>query len=264
MKRRLLTRDFLDEHFVPELELETAQYFDHIRRYLFAQQFVWGRTVLDIACGTGYGSNILRLGGAKQVLGIDLSSEALAYAATQWGAAGLLCGDAHALPLKSASLDVVVSFETIEHLAEPKRFLLEAARVLKPDGDLILSTPNRNVVSPGSVKPFSPYHTFEPTYAELRMLLEESGWKIIEMRGLIHSPRMEAVVSSSISVPFSRSGGQIAWAAYARKWARSLLPRALYEWQSRIRRIPQLSIADSVLTENATESSFYFVVRCKR
>lgn len=264
MTHRLLTKDFLDERLVPELEPDTVQYFDHIRRYLYAQQFVYGRAVLDIACGTGYGRNILRLGRPKQVIGIDISREVLAYAAAQWGTAGFIGGDANALPVKAGALDVIVSFETLEHLKEPKRFLLEAARALKPDGDLILSTPNRNIVSLGSATPYSPYHTFEPTHAELKMLLEETGWTLIEMRGLIHSSRVEAVLSSSVAKPFARSGAQIAWAAYIRKWVRSLLPGVLYEAQSRVRHIPQFSIADSVLTENATETSNYFVVRCNR
>ena len=150
MKRGLLTKNFLDERLVPELEPDTVQYFDHIRRSLFAQEFVCGRAVLDIACGTGYGSNILRLGQPKQVISIDISREVLAYAAAQWGVAGFLRGDTNALPVKASSLDVIVSFETLEHLIYPQRFLLEAARVLRPDGDLILSTPNRNVVSLGS------------------------------------------------------------------------------------------------------------------
>ena len=115
-----------------------------------------------------------------------------------------------------------------------------------------------------AAQPFSPYHTFEPTHTELKTLLEEAGWTIVEMRGLIHSSRIEALLAFSVARPFSRSGGQIAWAAYIRKWVRGLLPRALYEWQSRVRHIPEFSIADSVLTENATETSNYFVVRCKR
>src|SRR5471032_1723176 len=124
MNPRFLSKAFLDERHVPELESGTTQYFDHIRRYLFAQQFVAGRTVLDIACGTGYGSHMFHLARAKQVISIDISAEALAYASARWGAAGFLAGDASAVPLKSASVDVIVSFETLEHLPEPNKFLV--------------------------------------------------------------------------------------------------------------------------------------------
>jgi hypothetical protein len=73
---------------------------------------------------------------------------------------------------------------------------------------------------------------------------------------------MEAVLSP-VSKPFSRSGRQIAWSAYIRMWVRAALPGVLYDWQATARHIPQFSIADSVLTENATETSTYFVVWCK-
>ena len=88
MNPRFLSKAFLDERHVPELESGTTQYFDHIRRYLFAQQFVAGLTVLDIACGTGYGSNILHLARAKPVISIDISAEALAYASAHYGRVG--------------------------------------------------------------------------------------------------------------------------------------------------------------------------------
>jgi SAM-dependent methyltransferase len=264
MRRSLLRQDFLRERLVPELEPDTVQYFDHIRRYLYAQQFVQGRMVLDIACGTGYGRDILAMGGALRTIGIDISLEALHYAAALRGANGFCCGNATHLPVKSVSLDLVVSFETLEHLHEPARFLAEVARVLKPDGDFVLSVPNRAVVSPGSPTPFSPYHAFEPTLSEFETLLASSGWKIEELRGISHSPRLEALVSPNTAVQAYVRDDGVAWGAYLRLWFRNLLPRALYEWQARVRGMPQFQIADSVLTEQASEESYYFLARCKR
>jgi SAM-dependent methyltransferase len=264
MRRSLLRQDFLRERLVPELEPDTVQYFDHIRRYLYAQQFVQGRMVLDIACGTGYGTDILRMGGAEYVLGMDISLEALNYAAARRGADGFCCGDATRLPVRSDSLDLVVSFETLEHLHEPERFLEEVARVLKPEGEFILSVPNRAVVSPGSLTPFSPYHAFEPTLSEFETLLISSGWQIEELRGISHSPRLEAVVSPNTAVQAYVRDEGVAWGAYLRLWFRKLLPPVLYEWQARVRAIPQFQIADSVLTEKALQESYYFLARCKR
>jgi len=263
MTQRLLSKDFLDERLVPELETGTAQYFDHIRRYLFAQQFVQKKTVLDVACGTGYGSNILRLGRARQVISIDISPAALRYASRQWGVRGLLQADATCLPLRSGIIDVIVSFETLEHLAAPDSFLSEAARLLRPAGTLILSTPNRAMASPGSLIPFSPYHTFEPTLPELELLLKNAGWQIVELYGIVHSPRLEAIIAPA-SQAFAKTGNQIAWAAYLRRWLQNILPGALYQWQSRVRHIPQFGIEDSILTRQADEKSSYFVVRCQR
>lgn len=257
---KLLTRDFLDERLVPELEHGTVQYFDHVRRYLLAQQYVHDQRVLDIACGTGYGGEILRQGGARQVIGIDISSDALRHAASHWTKAQFVQGDAGCIPLPGASLDVIVSFETLEHLAEPHKFLREARRLLKLNGTLILSTPNRAVASAGSATPFSPYHVFEPTLAELRALL--SDWTILALHGITHSARAQALTQPAGS-PFQRQPEQIAWTAYLRLWMRGTLPPFVTDWLSRQRYIPSLDISDSVLTIEATEQSAYFVAVCQ-
>ncbi|MHB8752284.1 MAG: class I SAM-dependent methyltransferase [Aggregatilineales bacterium] len=259
---KLLSKAFLDERLVPELEGGTVQYFDHMRRYLFAQQYVAGRRVLDIACGTGYGGDVLRRGGARQVIGMDISREAVAYAERRWKAASspahFVQADANRLPLSDGSLDVIVSFETLEHLAEPRRFLDEAKRILASDGALIVSTPNRAIASPGSATPYSPYHAFEPTLAEFQTLFESSGWRVRALHGISHSARAAALVHPA-RAPFTRQMSQIAWTTYIRRWVLNILPPLIYQALSRRRHIPQLDIADSILTETATEGSSYFV-----
>ena len=262
MLNTLLRQSFLDEHLVPELEQGTVQYFDHIRRYLLAQQYAAGKVILDIACGTGYGSAILQQSGAKQVISADISPAVLTYAARQWSTGCFVQANAQQLALAPQSIDLIVSFETLEHLPEPRLFLAEAKRILKRSGTLILSTPNRAIASPGSATPFSPFHAFEPTLPELRSLLTDAGWTITALHGITHSARAERLIHPA-QAPYPRRDNRIAWAAYLRLWFTSLMPPLLFNWLSRQRHIPTLTIADSVLVEHATESSAYFVAVCE-
>ncbi|GAB4545515.1 MAG: hypothetical protein OHK0023_03930 [Anaerolineae bacterium] len=262
MTRSLLSRDFLNERLVPDLEADTVQYFDHLRRYLYAQQFVAGKQVLDIACGTGYGMQILHQGHAARVIGADLSAAALRYAQTRYKLAALLQADGMYLPLPSSALEVVVSFETLEHLPEPRRFLAEIQRVLCSNGLLILSTPNRAAVSPNSVVPFSPYHQFEPTLPEFKALLEGHGWQIVELLGLTHSAHT-AHLSTPTQAPYTRTSARhVAFMAYLRRAIRDFLPPILYRRLTTWRNITPLSLADSVLVSPADDKSAYFVARC--
>ena len=102
------------ERFLPEVVGDIR--YEHLHRYLMARELVRGKDVLDIACGEGYGSRILAEV-AKSVIGIDLSQAAAAHASASYTADNLhfAQGDCSCIPLPNASLDVVVSFETLEH-----------------------------------------------------------------------------------------------------------------------------------------------------
>jgi ubiquinone/menaquinone biosynthesis C-methylase UbiE len=118
----------------------------HINRYRFAAKRVKGLRVLDCACGTGYGARMLReLGTAASVVGIDIEPKALAYATKKHRPAGtaFLCSSGDQLALEDDSVDVITSFETIEHVPDDRALISEFHRVLRRDGLLIISTPNR-------------------------------------------------------------------------------------------------------------------------
>lgn len=257
----MLSRAFLDERLVPELAQDTVEYFDHLRRYLLAQSYVQGKRVLDIACGTGYGSDILAKGGARHVLSFDLSAEALRYARQRWQASYFSQADALQLPLAEHSLDVIVSFETLEHLPDPQAFLAEARRVLVPQGILILSTPNRLAASPNSDSPYSPYHAFEPTLAELQALLTRAGVHIQHIYGMGYSEQARALVRPA-HAPYGKNTG-VAWTAYLRYGLTRLLPPALMDLLRTWRRIPRLSLADSCIFQDASDASSYFIAVCQ-
>jgi ubiquinone/menaquinone biosynthesis C-methylase UbiE len=131
------------ERMIPAYHRTNMVFGEHIVRYEAAVPLVKGKTVLDIASGSGYGTDLLSTN-AKKVYGVDVSKEAIAYATKNYGSskATFTLGDATAIPLADDSVDVVVSFETLEHIEDYEKFMTEISRVLRPDGLLILSTPN--------------------------------------------------------------------------------------------------------------------------
>ncbi len=143
------------ERFLPRFSGTIA--LEHYHRYFLARDIVTGRDVLDVACGEGYGSNLLAQV-ATSVVGVDIASEAVEHARMAYPANNLQFeqGSAVAIPLDDDSVDIVVSFETIEHLSEHDEMLTEIRRVLRPGGLLIISSPNKLVYSdrPGYVNPF--------------------------------------------------------------------------------------------------------------
>ena len=135
--------EFTGERFIPGTRGEI--WVEHWHRYHFAARWARGRRVLDVACGEGYGAALLA-GGAAHVTGVDVSPAAIEHAQRAYeGAPNLefVAASCAQLPVASASFDMVVSFETLEHIHEQEAFVAEMARVLKPEGVLVLSCPNR-------------------------------------------------------------------------------------------------------------------------
>lgn len=139
---------------IPEYNEGQEIYLEHMTRYIFASQFVKDKVVLDIACGSGYGTNQLLESGAKKVFGVDISEETISYCKEKYTNKELefTVGDVKRIPLEDKSIDVVVSFETIEHVGEEdqKIFLKEVKRVLTSEGIFIVSTPNSLVYGKGN------------------------------------------------------------------------------------------------------------------
>jgi SAM-dependent methyltransferase len=140
---------FTGERFLPACTGEIA--YEHWHRYAFARRFVAGKRVLDAACGEGYGSALLGEAAAS-VVGVDIDGPTIAHAGSRYGSDGrvrFIEGSCTELPLPDASIDVVVSFETIEHLREEDqpRMVAEFARVLSPGGIVVISSPNKRLYS---------------------------------------------------------------------------------------------------------------------
>ena len=195
------------ERMVPE-EAHARIFWEHVARYRFAKEFVRGKRVLDIACGEGYGAAGLARAGARSVVGIDVSADVCDHARRKYGL-DARAGDAQAIPLPDRSIDVIVSFETIEHVDQPGVFLGECARVLVPDGMLIVSTPNRPVYSgEGQKEPV-------PSARVRRAGLHRPAPLAVQSRSALHpvppiGGLLESQVAGSRAIPVASNPGLLA------------------------------------------------------
>jgi len=160
---------FTGERYVPELRGQI--YYEHLHRYMLAFGIARDLDVLDIACGEGYGSAYLAIV-ARGVIGVDIDPVSVRHAASRYTGMNLAfrVGSCTHIPIADQSVDLVTSFETIEHIDEHERFLSEIERVLRPDGRLIISAPNKLIYSDRSGYQ-NPYHVRELYFDEFRDLL---------------------------------------------------------------------------------------------
>ncbi|MGZ0786608.1 class I SAM-dependent methyltransferase [Pseudomonas saponiphila] len=161
---------FTGERFLPDVRGDIE--LEHIHRYLLAHDVIQGKDVLDIASGEGYGSAMLA-GVARSVIGVDISPEAVSHANAKYQTSNVefRLGSCSAIPLDDASVDVVVSFETIEHHDEHESMMQEIKRVLRPGGTLVISSPEKLEYSdkPGFK---NPHHVKELYREEFKRLLD--------------------------------------------------------------------------------------------
>ena len=162
--------DFMRERYVPGTWSKIAEY-EHVPRYALAKDVVKGKTVLDFGCGTGYGAAKLATQAAS-VTGLDIDTAAIRWASATHRNDNLkfVCLADLGASLPAASFDVVTCFEMIEHVdhATQKALIASFARLLKPDGVMLISTPN-----PETTKLYgaNPYHIREMNEAELHDLV---------------------------------------------------------------------------------------------
>jgi ubiquinone/menaquinone biosynthesis C-methylase UbiE len=146
---------------------------EHLHRYALANDFVSGKVVLDIASGEGYGSYILS-NNALEVIGVDIDIDSIKNAKEKYSKNNLkfIVGSADSIPVESNSIDVVVSFETIEHHDKHEEMFLEIKRVLKKEGVLIISSPDKKYYS--DIPNFkNKFHVKELYFEEFKGLVEK-------------------------------------------------------------------------------------------
>jgi ubiquinone/menaquinone biosynthesis C-methylase UbiE len=162
--------EFTGERLVTDIKGQIA--IEHLHRYAIAAELCKGKTVLDIASGEGYGSNLLSKS-ANIVKGVDISEEAVIHAARKYTSSNLEFrkGSVLNIPFEDSFFDVVISFETLEHIVEHELMLKEVKRVLKPDGLFIVSTPNKLYYS-DKTNHKNEYHHKELYFEEFEALLK--------------------------------------------------------------------------------------------
>lgn len=135
--------NFSGERAMDKIAFWNLRFADHLERYHFAKKYCDGAVVLDVACGSGYGTQMLS-NVAKKVVGLDVDATSVDYCKSHIHKDNceFLLWDWVRIPFDDNTFDVVVSFETIEHIVDYHGFMKEVKRVLKPGGTLILSTPN--------------------------------------------------------------------------------------------------------------------------
>jgi 2-polyprenyl-3-methyl-5-hydroxy-6-metoxy-1,4-benzoquinol methylase len=210
------------ERMVPE-SADRFTFWEHVYRYAFACRFVGGKRVLDIACGEGYGAAALQRAGAASVIGVDISERVCLHVSERYGIDARV-GSAENIPVADESVDAVVSFETIEHVPNPLRFLEECSRVLTPGGRLIISTPNKEVYSsPGRAA--NPYHCSEMKEREFASAL---GSKFDAIR--LYTQRARTAGWWSLRALAAETTPRIRGYARLRRSAQfRLFPRAVYD-----------------------------------
>jgi SAM-dependent methyltransferase len=248
----------LEQDFRPDLS-------QHLAAYHACLRLVSGKVILDGGCGEGYGARYLAPS-ARRVVGVDKSWEAMKVAPRD-GARNLQfsCGDLRELGFRDGSFDVVCSFQVLEHFRQPAAFFSEARRVLRPDGLLILSTPNR-------LRSFSenPYHFKEYEPEELRALLQR-WFPSVDLLGVFGNERVERFQRSrrrqvTRILRFDPLGLRRALPPSLQKWAFARLARWV---RARVRSehpesFPELDPSDFTLGPRHLEEALDLFALCRK
>ena len=157
--------EFTGERVIPG-EVNDDLWAEHIARYAFASRLATDARVLDMGCGTGYGAAELAQH-AQSATGVDVSADAIRYAREHYPNTTFIAGSATALPFPNASFDLITAFEVIEHLENWHELLIEARRLLHPNGTFLVSTPNKLYYAESRAKQGpNPFHSHEFEFAE--------------------------------------------------------------------------------------------------
>jgi SAM-dependent methyltransferase len=179
------------ERTLPGIPDENYWFRRHEAAYLALAPFVTGAVVVEAGCGEGYGAYHFERT-ATRVVGVDYDAATTAHVREAYPTVTVARGDLQHLPIGNGHVEVVACLQVIEHLWDQPGFIAECARVLRPAGTLVITTPNRLTFSPGRDTPLNPFHTREFTAAELRELLAPH-FRLTRAYGVHHGRRLRAL-----------------------------------------------------------------------
>jgi 2-polyprenyl-3-methyl-5-hydroxy-6-metoxy-1,4-benzoquinol methylase len=244
------------ERTLPGIAAENYWFRRHEVAYLSTRPWVRGARVLEAGSGEGYGAGILARV-ARRVIALDYDQATARHAAAAYPDVAVVRGNLVQLPFASGSFDAVVNLQVIEHLWDQELFIAEVARVLRPAGALVISTPNRLTFSPGLATPLNPFHTRELSAAELATLLAPH-FRVDRMYGVHHGARLRRIDRRYAGVvsPVPGPGGLVA--------AQFASPPAT--WHPTLRQqVAGVTSRDFHLTEAAVDESLdLFAVAVRR
>jgi len=230
------------ERTIPDLDVENYWFRRHEVVYQQLARRCAGRDVLEAGCGEGYGADLIA-GVARRVTAVDYDEATVAHVRARYPRVEVVHANLTELPLADHSVDVVVNFQVIEHLWDQPRFVRECARVLRPSGVLMVSTPNRITFTPGRDTPINPFHTRELNADELTQLLTDAGFAMDGVYGVFHGPRLAGMDA--------RHGGSIIDAQIARAVADAPWPEEL------LADVAAVTAADFDIVETATDDAHH-------
>jgi SAM-dependent methyltransferase len=236
----------------------------HTAAYVNAARLVEGKTVLDLGCNTGYGTEVLSRS-AGTITGVDVSESAIRAARDTYHESGIdfQVIDGKRLPFEQGRFEVVISFQVIEHIVNHESFIREIKRVLVPGGLVALTTPNAALRLDPGMKPWNEFHVQEFTHDELVSLLEPH-FREVSVLGLramepIYTIEVARLERGRKQAKAASGGGRLSIAGLRERTKRSL-PRGVLEVARKIRdrACPKADVKiEDLMTKHGLDELFY-------
>ena len=191
LRKQAIEHPLVNDTVFPSLE-SWVSHLIHQKAYEEATRLVTGKAVLDLGCNVGYGMSIMAQT-ATSVAGLDISPMSVEAAQKRLGpGVDIRCYDGTQSTFAAHSFDVVTSFQVIEHISDYDAYLTEIARVLKPDGIAIFTTPNGRLRLDPGMKPWNPFHVREFSHRDLEELLAPRFGEVV-VHGLFGGPEISQI-----------------------------------------------------------------------